>query len=53
MSELVRCEDRFMEVEDALKHLCKADIDKLILAVRTTFSFSLFLKAQAGSERAP
>ncbi|KAI9437019.1 muts domain V-domain-containing protein [Lactarius indigo] len=30
VEELVRCEDRFTEVKDALKHLCKVDLDKLI-----------------------
>ncbi|KAI9510622.1 muts domain V-domain-containing protein [Russula earlei] len=30
VEELVQSEDRFTEVKDALKHLCKVDIDKLI-----------------------
>jgi DNA mismatch repair protein MSH4 len=33
-SELVRSEDRFTEVKDALKQLCKVDLDKLISSVR-------------------
>ncbi|KAH9045814.1 muts domain V-domain-containing protein [Lactarius hengduanensis] len=33
VEELVRCEDRFTEVKDALKHLCKVDLDKLISAL--------------------
>ena len=33
-SELVQSEDRFMEVKDALKQLCKVDLDKLISSVR-------------------
>jgi DNA mismatch repair protein MSH4 len=33
-SELVQSEDRFTEVKDALRHLCKVDLDKLISSVR-------------------
>lgn len=33
-SELVQSEDRFTEVKDALKQLCKVDLDKLISSVR-------------------
>ncbi|KAI9452181.1 muts domain V-domain-containing protein [Lactarius psammicola] len=33
VEELVRCEDRFTEVKDALKRLCKVDLDKLISAL--------------------
>lgn len=33
-SELVQSEDRFTEVKDALKQLCKIDLDKLISSVR-------------------
>ncbi len=32
--ELVQSEDRFTEVKDALKHLCKVDLDKLVSSVR-------------------
>ncbi len=32
--ELVQSEDRFTEVKDALKQLCKVDLDKLISSVR-------------------
>ena len=32
-SELVQSEDRFTEVKDALKQLCKVDLDKLISSV--------------------
>ena len=34
LSELVQSEDRFTEVKDALKQLCKVDLDKLISSVR-------------------
>ncbi|KAH9994503.1 muts domain V-domain-containing protein [Russula vinacea] len=30
VTELVQSEDRFTEVKDALRHLCKVDLDKLI-----------------------
>ena len=33
-SELVHSEDRFTEIKDALKHICKVDLDKLISSVR-------------------
>ncbi|KAI0245681.1 muts domain V-domain-containing protein [Lactifluus subvellereus] len=33
VGELVQSEDRFTEVKDALKHLCKVDIDKLITSL--------------------
>lgn len=33
-SELVQSEDRYTDVKDALKQLCKVDLDKLISSVR-------------------
>jgi hypothetical protein len=35
---MVQSEDRFTEVKDALKHLRKVDIDKLISSVRAGFT---------------
>jgi hypothetical protein len=32
--ELVQSEDKFTKIKDALKPLCKVDLDKLISAVR-------------------
>lgn len=53
LSELVQSEDRFMEVKDALKHLCKVDLDKLISSVRVQIkpqsSSSIFTTMQLAS----
>jgi DNA mismatch repair protein MSH4 len=52
-SELVRSEDRFTEVKDALKQLCKVDLDKLISSVRVRiklhFESSLLTTMQLAS----
>ncbi|KAH9982044.1 muts domain V-domain-containing protein [Lactifluus volemus] len=36
VGELIQSEDRFTEVKDALRHLCKVDVDKLISSLASS-----------------